>query len=65
VDGARLDGDDLAGRRRHLAPPAAELERALENLEALALEGVDVGRGDAAARLHGGLDLHELAARLG
>jgi hypothetical protein len=51
--------------RGHLAPPAAELERALENLEALALEGVDVGRGHAAARLHGALDLDELAARLG
>ena len=60
-----LDRDDLAGPGDDLLAAAAELERALEHLEALALVRVDVRGGDGAVRLDGDLDLDELAVGLG
>ena len=48
-----------------LLAAAAELERALEHLEALALVRVDVRGGDGAVGLDGDLDLDELAVGVG
>ena len=58
-------GDDIAGPCDDLRLAVAELERALENLEALALIRVDVCGGDGAVGLDGDLDLDELAVGVG
>jgi hypothetical protein len=65
VNRARLDGDDLARTGNDLLTAVEELERPLEDLEALALVRVDVRCGDAAVGLDRDLDLDQLAVCLG
>jgi hypothetical protein len=65
MDVTGRDGDDIAGAGDDLLLALAELERPLEDLEALALERVDVRGRDCAVGLDRDLDLDELAAGVG
>jgi len=65
VDDAGLDVDHVTGAGLDRAPADAEAHAALEDREALALHGMDVGDRHGAARCEGELEGEQLAAGAG
>ena len=62
---AGLDLDDVAGLGDHGAHTDAEAHAAIGDLEALGLDGVDVGNGHRAAGTQGEVEREQLAVGAG